>query len=94
MKYISPRSAAKISKIIETNFSQKRGKYVYSWVLAYRVPIVLLPYVQLAYRSLGISINCRFRGPRNHPQDTRHKSQRNQDCIKKFATHFTVYKRD
>ena len=85
--------AARIKRIVEDNFRQP-GRAPYRRVYAYWVPMVLFDYTQESYRKLGIKTQMRFRGPRNNPADKRRLSARNQDCLKKFATHFTVYKRD
>ena len=61
-------------------------------ILGYKIPIVLLDIVQNAYNTLSIKNHCRFRGPRKG-LDNRTKIQQKQDCVKKFATHFTVYQR-
>ena len=67
-------------------------KYYNNNVLAYKVPIVFLEIVQDTFRILGVKNRCRFRGPRKG-LDNRTKIQQRQDCVKKFATSFTVYKR-
>lgn len=91
MKYINRNQALKIIKIVEVNFPAPLRNH--SCVKAYWVPIELLEYTQLAYKCAGIQTHCRFRGPRNNPADRRSLVARNQDCLKKFATHFTVYPR-
>jgi len=71
---------------------------------AYWIPMNLIDEVQAAYKTEGIKIACRYRGPRSNQVGIsmrtltgsfyyRHRMQANQQCLKEFATHFCVYRR-
>ena len=55
------------------------------------VPIALRERVLSYYKSVGIKVKLRYRGPRNKGNDTRHWFLRKSNCLKSNATTFTVY---
>ncbi len=55
------------------------------------IPIELLPYIRQYFKTQGLKIRVRYRGPRNNPLDRRYRTQRMQDCAKQFANRFSVY---
>jgi hypothetical protein len=57
------------------------------------IPIQHLDEVRSQLKSAGLRIHIRFRGPRTHAQDTRCRSRRMQDAVKRYATRFSVYLR-
>jgi hypothetical protein len=72
--------------------------------IAYWVPIALRERVLAAYRTAGIPIRIRYRGPRvqsvgremprlDGTTYRRRYNQAMQDCLLADATHFSVYRR-
>jgi hypothetical protein len=55
------------------------------------IPIAYLSEVREHFKKEGVKIRVRYRGQRNHPLDTRIRSQRYQDCLAKYADRFSVY---
>ena len=55
------------------------------------IPIEYLEQVRSYFKSQNFPVRVRYRGSRTHPRDYRDRSQRMQDCLKKFASTFTVY---
>lgn len=67
---------------------------------AYWIPMSMYDDVREAYKHIGIAIRTKFRGPRasqvgikmggKYPY-TRTKRMASQNCLKAYATHFSVY---
>ena len=55
------------------------------------IPIDLLDDARAYYKSIGVKVRIRYRGSRTNPLDMRDRSQRMQDCTKRFADRFSVY---
>jgi hypothetical protein len=56
------------------------------------IPIEYLEQVRTYFKSQNITVTIRYRGSRTNPGDIRDRNQRMQDCLKKFASTFTVYR--
>ena len=57
------------------------------------IPIQYEKGLRQYFKDLGYKVTFRYRGCRNHPLDTRCKSQRNRDVLKQFASTFAIYRR-
>lgn len=56
------------------------------------VPIAQLDAVRAFFKSHGVKVRIRFRGPRNTPADmNRSYATRQASCLKQNANRFTVY---
>ena len=56
------------------------------------IPIEMLEEVREHFKSKGIRIRVRYRGPRNDLLDTRRKETKQLTCLKQFANRFSVYR--
>lgn len=57
------------------------------------IPMNCLDEVKSVFKTKGIKVRYRYRGPRNEFSDIRPKHRRMQDCVKQFANRFSVYLR-
>lgn len=55
------------------------------------IPIQYLDISLKILRIHNIKYKIRYRGPRNNPLDTRHRFNKQSNCLKQFAKSFTVY---
>jgi hypothetical protein len=78
----------------KTTLANKRAKNSsYSEGSLYKgIPIEYLEQVRAYFKSQNITVTIRYRGSRTNPGDIRDRSQRMQDCLKKFASTFAVYR--
>lgn len=55
------------------------------------VPIEHLTEATQLLRAVGLTYRVRYRGTRTHRLDTRSRTARMQDCLKRFADRATIY---
>jgi len=77
----------------ETKPSIVYGRAIKEVSLYKNIPISELDKVRAFFKSKGITVRIRYRGPRNEFGDIRPKYRRMQDCVKQFANRFSVYLR-
>lgn len=57
-----------------------------------QIPIQFLEDTRQVLKANKKPYRIRFRGPRNtEPMDTRHRYTKQHDCLKQFATSFSIY---
>jgi hypothetical protein len=61
--------------------------------IAHDIPMRYRDEVLAYYRAKGQPIHLFYRGTRSHPNDTRSRRNRHQNCIRAFANRFAVYPR-
>ena len=72
-------------------YNVKPVNFYYEVGMYKNIPIDKLEEVRAFFKSKGIKVRIRYRGPRTNPLDIRPKHRRMQDCLKRFANRFTVY---